>query len=40
MIALTPGMTAVADIVTGRRSYLSYLTSPVAEAGGAALKER
>ena len=39
-VALTPGMTAVADIVTGRRSYLSYLTSPVAEAGGAALKER
>ena len=37
---LTPGMAAVADIVTGRRSYLSYLTSPVAEAGGNALKER
>ena len=39
-IALVPGMTAIADIVTGRRSYLSYLTSPVAESGGTALKER
>ena len=39
-VVLIPGMTATADIVTGRRSYLSYLTSPVAEAGGAALKER
>ncbi len=39
-VPLTPGMTATADIVTGRRSYLSYLTSPVAEAGGSALKER
>ena len=39
-LTLTPGMTATADIVTGRRSYLSYLTSPVAEAGGSALRER
>ena len=39
-LALIPGMTATADIITGRRSYLSYLTSPVAEAGGVALKER
>lgn len=39
-VALVPGMSATADIVTGRRSYLSYLTSPVAEAGGSALKER
>lgn len=39
-VSLVPGMTATADIVTGRRSYLSYLTSPVAEAGGNALKER
>ena len=39
-VALTSGMTATADIVTGRRSYLSYLTSPVAEAGNSALKER
>ena len=37
---LIPGMTTTADIVTGRRSYLSYLTSPVAEAAGSALKER
>jgi hemolysin D len=39
-VTLTPGLTATADIVTGRRSYMSYLTSPVAEAGGSALKER
>jgi hemolysin D len=39
-VTLTPGLTATADIVTGRRSYLSYLTSPVTEAGGSALKER
>ena len=38
--SLVPGMTATADIVTGRRSYLSYLTSPVAEARGSALRER
>lgn len=37
---LVPGMTATADIITGRRSYFSYLTSPVAEAGGSALRER
>jgi hemolysin D len=40
MVAMVPGMMATADIVTGRRSYLSYLTSPVAEAGGSALRER
>ena len=39
-VALVPGMMATADIVTGRRSYLSYLTSPVAEAGGSSLRER
>ncbi|MEH3158309.1 MAG: HlyD family type I secretion periplasmic adaptor subunit [Sphingomonas taxi] len=39
-VALVPGMMATADIVTGNRSYLSYLTSPVAEAGGSALRER
>lgn len=38
--ALVPGMTATADIVTGNRSYLSYLTSPIEEARGSALKER
>ena len=39
-MTLVPGMTAIVDIITGRRSYLSYLTSPVAEARGSALKER
>jgi len=39
-VTLVPGMMATADIVTGNRSYLSYLTSPVAEAGGSALRER
>jgi len=38
--ALVPGMSVVADIVTGNRSYLSYLTSPISEARGSALKER
>ena len=40
VVALTPGMVATADIVTGRRSFLSYLTSPIAEARGNALHER
>ncbi|KQS04193.1 secretion protein HylD [Sphingomonas sp. Leaf357] len=39
-VAITPGMSAVADIVTGDRSFLSYLTSPVDEAKGSALRER
>lgn len=39
-MSLMPGMTVVADIVTGNRSYLSYLTSPIEEARGNALKER
>ena len=39
-VQLMPGMTTTADIVTGSRSYLSYLTSPIAEAGGSALRER
>lgn len=39
-VALVPGMTTTADIVTGNRSYLSYLTSPVVAAGGSALRER
>lgn len=37
---LSPGMTGTADIVTGRRTFLSYLTSPIEEAGGSALRER
>lgn len=40
MVTLTPGMTATADIVTGDRSFLSYLTSPIDEAKGSALRER
>ena len=40
LVPLAPGMTATADIVTGRRSFLSYLTSPIEEARGSALKER
>lgn len=40
MVALTPGMTATADIVTGKRSFLSYLTSPIEETRGNALHER
>lgn len=39
-VRLVPGMTATADIVTGSRSFLSYLTSPIAEARGSALRER
>ena len=38
--ALVPGMTATADVVTGSRSFLSYLTSPIEEARGSALRER
>lgn len=39
-VGLIPGMMATADIVTGNRSYLSYLTSPIADAGGSSLRER
>lgn len=39
-VRLAPGLSATADIVTGSRSYLSYLTSPIAEAGRTALRER
>ncbi len=39
-VALTPGMMATADIVTGRRSFLSYLTSPIDEARSDSLHER
>lgn len=37
---LTPGMAATADVKTGRRSILSYLTSPVQEATAQAGSER
>ena len=40
IVALTPGMMATADIVTGRRSFLSYLTSPIDETRDTALHER
>lgn len=39
-VGLVPGMMATADIVTGNRSYLSYLTSPIADASGSSLRER
>ncbi len=37
---LKPGMRANADILTGQRSLLWYLTSPITRAFGGALKER
>lgn len=40
IVNVTPGMVATADIVTGSRNFLSYLTSPIAEARGSALRER
>lgn len=39
-IRLFPGMTATADIITGNRSFLSYLVSPIDEVKGNALRER
>jgi hemolysin D len=40
MIPLAPGMTATADIKTGKRSILSYLLSPIDEARLDAGRER
>lgn len=40
VVALTPGMMATADIVTGRRTFLSYLTSPIDETRDTALHEQ
>lgn len=37
---ISPGMAAIADIRTGRRSILSYLVSPIEEAGLEAGRER
>lgn len=37
---LTPGMTANAEVVTGRRRVISYLLSPIARAVGEAGRER
>jgi hemolysin D len=39
-VPLRPGMNASADLVTGRRSLLSYLISPIVETGRDALHER
>ena len=39
-VALTPGLSATADIVTGRRTILSYLISPIDEAMSEAARER
>lgn len=39
-VPLRPGMNAGADLVTGKRSLLSYLISPIVETGGEALHER
>jgi len=39
-VPVVPGMKATADIITGSRSYLSYLTSPIETARGTALHER
>ena len=39
-VPVTPGMMVTADIVTGDRSFFSYLTSPIDEARGTALRER
>jgi hemolysin D len=39
-VPLRPGMNASADLVTGKRSLLSYLISPIVETGGDALHER
>lgn len=39
-VALTPGLSATADITTGRRTILSYLISPIDEAMSEAARER
>jgi hemolysin D len=39
-VPLTPGLSATADIVTGKRTMLSYLTSPIDEAVSEAAHER
>lgn len=37
---LTPGMSAQVEVITGRRSVLSYLLSPIARATDEAGRER
>jgi hemolysin D len=39
-VPITPGLSATADIVTGRRTILSYLVSPIDEAVSEAARER
>jgi hemolysin D len=39
-VPLTPGLSATADIVTGKRTILSYLMSPIDEAVSEAARER
>jgi hemolysin D len=37
---LSPGMSAQVEVITGRRSVISYLISPIARATGEAGRER
>jgi adhesin transport system membrane fusion protein len=39
-LPIIPGMTAEVDILTGRKSVLSYLLKPVLKAQAYALRER
>ncbi|MBU3711562.1 MAG: HlyD family type I secretion periplasmic adaptor subunit [Limnohabitans sp.] len=39
-LALLPGMTAQVDIITGKRSVLSYITSPISRTTSMAFKEK
>lgn len=39
-VALTAGMSVNSEITTGRRRMISYLVSPIIEAGSTAMKER
>ncbi len=39
-VPLTPGLSAEADIITGKRTLLSYLVSPIDEAVSEAARER
>ena len=40
VVPILPGMVATADIKTGRRTFMSYLLSPIEEAGMEAARER
>ena len=39
-LPIIPGMTAEVDVLTGRKSVLSYLLKPVLKAQAYALRER